>query len=436
MRVLFTVHKLPPESLGGTEIYTRSLARMLAALGHEVSIFAPSSAVAGPATLLDEDGVRLQRVPLPATRMHENAAAQFWHTFRDRRFEREFRRYLAETNPDVVHFQHVQGLSARLIALAQGMPRFATLHDYWYFCANSQLVRPDRAPCDGPSPGCRNCVDCATARADLSALRLLRPLVALPLDYRNRYLHGLAQQIDQFFAPSAFLRERYIGQGFPAEKIRVLENGMDLNRLAAGTSLPAFEPPARPHFGFLGTLAWQKGAHVLVDAFNRLPADIGSLSLYGSDSAFPDYAAALRTAVEHPNVTIHPPVAYTEVGNVLRTFDALVVPSLWYENSPLVIQEAYALGVPVIASRLGALAEKVEDKRTGRLFGAGNSAELAEVLLTLSRHPELLAAYRLYLPRPPSMEEHARELVESYTRRLATIPTRPVPGTARKAAAQ
>ena len=413
MRILFTVHKLPPESLGGTEIYTRSLARMVAALGHEVAIFAPSTAVDRPTTFADQDGVTLHRVPAAAP--SENVAAQFWHTFRNQRFERAFRATLTEFRPDVVHFQHVQGVSARMIALAHGVPRLATLHDYWYFCANSQLVRPDRSPCSGPSAGCRNCVDCATARADLAPLRMLRPVVALPLDYRNRVLRALTAQIDRFFAPSAFLRDRYVEQGFPAERMRVIENGMDLARLTAARDIQsetALFP--RPHFGFLGTLAWQKGAHVLVDAFNRLPPEIGSLFVYGSDSAFPEYAAALHTAIEHPNVRISPPVAYDDVGSVLRSFDALVVPSLWYENSPLVIQEAYAVGVPVIASRLGALIEKVEEKRTGRLFTAGNSAELAEVLLTLCHHPELLAAYHLQLPRPPSMEEHARELLAEY----------------------
>ena len=415
LRIAFVVHKLPPESLGGTEVYTRSLARALAAQGHKVQIFAPSATVAQTETVVEADGVEITRAPLPTSRATENPAAQFWHTFRDRTLESHFAHFVQQARPDVVHFQHVQGVSARLIELAAGRPRFATLHDYWYFCANSQLVRPDRSPCGGPSAGCRNCVDCATARADLAPLRALRPLVALPLAWRNQLLRNATAQIDHFFAPSAFLRDFYVDQGFDGTRIQVIENGMDLTRLRAGAET-ARTPTPGLRVGFLGTLAWQKGPHVLVDAFNRLPDDTtATLTLHGSADAFPDYAATLRASIRHPNITLADPVRYDDVGRVLRTFDLLVVPSLWYENSPLVIQEAYALGIPVLASDLGALAEKVDDTRTGRLFPPGDAHALAILLNEISAHPDVLSTWRRQIEPPPAMEEHAAELAATYT---------------------
>ncbi|MEJ5198208.1 MAG: glycosyltransferase, partial [Anaerolineae bacterium] len=168
MPIAFTVHKYLPDSLGGTEIYTWSLARALAAAGQEVYVFYPLAGIAADEARTEHEGVHLWRVPLPPTRATENPAAQYWHTFRDTAIEAEFERFLAAVRPDVVHFQHVQGVSARLIALARGRPRIVTLHDYWYFCANSQLVRPDRSVCSGPDWGAK-CVDCAVARADLRA---------------------------------------------------------------------------------------------------------------------------------------------------------------------------------------------------------------------------------------------------------------------------
>lgn len=411
MRIALTVHKYPPAALGGTEVYTASLAAALTRAGHTVHVFYPEAGLAQTAHGTGPGGEQLWRVPLPTSRAGENPAAQFWHTFRDRGIEAEFTRFLRATQPDVVHFQHVQGVSARLIGLAAGRPRVATLHDYWYFCANSQLIRPDHAPCAGPSPGCRNCVDCATARADLAPLRALRPLVALPLAYRNRVLRDAAAQIDRFIAPSAFLRAQYAGQGFPSERITVIENGMDLRRLA-GEALPA--PAVRPHFGFLGALAWQKGVHVLIDAFNRLPPDAASLTIFGSERAFPEYGAQVRALVRHPQIRFAGALPFDAVGGALRSLDALVTPSLWYENSPLVIQEAYAVGVPVIASRLGALEEKVQDGVTGRLFAAGDAAALAEVLGGIARAPEQLAEYRRNLPPPPDIDSHAAVLAGLY----------------------
>ena len=412
MRIAFTVHKYPPESLGGTEVYTWSLAKTLATGGHEVHVFYPLAGITPAEVRVERDGVHLWRVALPDDRATEGPARQYWHTFRDSAIESAFETFLAETRPDVVHFQHVQGVSARLIALAAGRPRVMTLHDYWYFCANSQLIRPDRQVCAGPKLGW-NCVDCATARADLQRLRAFRPLLALPFAYRNAYLRRLIAGIDRFIAPSRFLRDRYIRQGFPASRITVLENGLDTARFAAADATALPPPPGKPHFGFLGSLAWQKGVHVLVEAFNRLPAD-AALTIYGSETVFPEYAAQVRALARHPNIRFAGPLDYRQVGAALRQLDCLVVPSLWYENSPLVIQEAYAVGVPVVASRLGALIEKVQDGRTGYLFAPGDSADLARVLQQIVDQPERLADLRANVRLGPNMQEHARQLVALY----------------------
>ena len=119
---------------------------------------------------------------------------------------------------------------------------------------------------------------------------------------------------------------------------------------------------------------------MLVEAFNRLPEAAAALTIYGSETAFPDYAAEVRTLAAHPNIRFAGPLDHRHVGAALRQMDCLVVPSVWYENSPLVIQEAFAMGLPVIASRLGALAEKVQDGRTGYLFAPGDSADLARAV--------------------------------------------------------
>lgn len=413
MRILFTVHKYPPESLGGTEIYTMTLARALYALGHTVTVFYPSPSATMITDFIGPDGIRIWQVPLPTTRRTEDPARQFWHTFRDQAIEGAFVECVRIITPDLIHFQHVQGVSARLIELAAGYPKVITLHDYWYFCANSQLIRPDRQPCGGPSFGNWNCVDCATARADLAWLRAARPLVALPFAARNRYLRRMADQVDHVIAPSEFLRQQYIAQGWSAAKISMVENGMDRQRLVNAPVDAVPTPPARPHFGFIGSLAWQKGIHVLIEAFNQLPATT-ALTIYGSDQAFPDYGAQLRALATHPHIRFAGSIAYEEVGAALRQLDALVVPSLWYENSPLVIQEAYVMGVPVIASDLGALPEKVIDGVTGRLFPPGDSGALVALLQAFVNEPAALKALRAGITPPPTVEAHASRIAALY----------------------
>jgi glycosyltransferase involved in cell wall biosynthesis len=421
MRIAFVVHKFPPHSVGGVETYSWSLARALAELGHELHVFYPLAGISASTSRVERDGIHLWRVALPASRSNEGPIKQFWHTFRDTAIEASFRDFLATTQPDMVHVQHVQGVSAELIALAQGRPRIVTLHDYWFFCANSQLLRPDGQVCMGPRWGW-NCVDCLTVRQDLRRLRTLRPLVALPLAYRNLYLRRVMGTVPLLLAPSEFLRQQYIAQGFPAKRIQQIELGLDRQRLgvSANENSPGLAKSSRTlergpelSFGFLGALAPHKGVHVLVEAFNLLPAH-ASLTIYGGGAAFPEYVAQLRGAAANPKIHFAGPLPHTRIGEALARLDCLVVPSVWYENSPMVIQEAYGAGIPVVASRLGALAEKVRDGETGRLFTAGDSSDLARVLRDLIAEPQQLDIWRANIRPAPTMQQHAQEMLEAY----------------------
>jgi len=322
-------------------------------------------------------------------------------------------------NPDIVHIQHLQNVSARIIRLAAGRPRLLTLHDYWYFCANGQLIRPDRHPCPGPRNGW-NCVACAADKAGRPGLRYLRPLVALPFGLRNLYLKNLAKEIDQFLSPSEFLRQQYMGHGYPGEKIRVLVNGLDAKRIEKA---PREDPcvvkrsdlpqSVNLHLGFIGSIAWQKGVRVLVEAFEQLPPNV-AVTIYGDMNVFPDYAEQMSQMAPHPRLRFAGAVPYDQVGMALRQLDALVVPSVWYENAPLVIQEAYGVGIPVIASRLGALTEKVQDGVTGLLFEAGNSADLARVIMSLVDDPTQLQRLAANIVPGPSMDDHVGQLLDIY----------------------
>ena len=410
MRIAYIVHKFPPESVGGTEIHTWSLARHLVASGHEVHVFYPMPNLAPNEARIEQDGIRLWRVSGPTARREGSLPAQFWHTFRNREYEIEFSRFLTEVRPDIVHFQHLQGVSTRLTRLAEDRPRVLTLHDYWHFCANSQLIRPDGSICDGPKLGWR-CVDCAAEAVDAPWLRLLRPFAGLPFAYRNSYVRRCLKDIDLFLTPSEFSRQLHIDQGFPQERIRVLEHGLDASRLVSSSTNLA-PPTARPHFGFLGSIAPQKGVHVLIEAFNQLP-EVAALTVYGDDSVFPSYAARIKAMARHPHVRFAGPLDYRRIGDALRDLDFLVVPSLWCETFCLVAQEAHAMRVPVVASRLGAL-QRIRDGEDGRLFAAGDSEDLARVLLELLDAPEIRARLQARIEPPPTLEQQAWRLLSFY----------------------
>ncbi len=129
---------------------------------------------------------------------------------------------------------------------------------------------------------------------------------------------------------------------------------------------PATRQPRGPRdttlrIGFVGTLVWHKGVHVLLDAVRQLPPTAWELNIFGSTETFPDYVAEL------PRAAAGLPVAFTgafdreRAADVYAQMDVLVVPSLWLENSPLVIHEAFMAGVPVVAARMGGIADLVTD---------------------------------------------------------------------------
>lgn len=413
MRIAYVVHQFPPHSVGGTEVYTWGLARAIAAMGHEVHVFYPLRGANIQNAHVCQDGLHLWRVPM-ADR-GTNPVSAFWHTFRNGALEADFGRFLTATDPDLVHFQHLQGVSARLLSLAAPRPRVVTLHDYWYFCANSQLIKPDGSLCAGPRGGWR-CSTCGAARAGVAFHRALQPALAIPFLYRNRFLRRQMHEVECYVAPSNFVRDVYVQEGWPAERIIVIEHGLDRSRLGGADQLSSVF--ARPHFVFLGSIAWQKGVHILIQAFNELP-ESASLTIYGDVTLFPDYVARLQALVRHPHVRFAGPLDHHSIGDALRTADYVVIPSLWHETFCLVAQEAHGARVPVIASRLGALQERVRDGIDGRLFRAGDRKDLERVLRDLITHPEYRERYAGRINEPPSMEQHAERLVALYGELLA-----------------
>ncbi len=420
MRIAFVVHQYPPEHIGGTEVYTASLARCLAEQGHEVHVFYPRrGAHPGEPAHTVQGGVHLWRALLPAR--PADPWGQFWQSVRNARVERTFRAFLAAVQPEVVHFQHLQNVSVRLPRLARSRPQVLTLHDYWYLCPNGQLILPNRTLCPEGPPRPGRCAQCALGRLGQTLSRAFAPLLAPLLAWRNDYVKRSLAPIGLFLTPSAFAREVYIRGGWAAERIRVFELGLDPARLVQRA--PIARGPYRLHLGYLGAIAWQKGVHVLIEAFSSLPSD-AALTLYGDTSTFPGYATSLREAARrHPGIRFAGLAPSEAVGDILRQFDYLVVPSLWRETFGMVVQEAEAVGTPVIASRIGAL-QRIRDGVSGRLFEPGDAQGLARILRELYDHPEQRALYQAHLTAGPLLADQAQRLVEIYR---ALLEGRPLP---------
>lgn len=423
MRILLVTHKYPPYSLGGVEVYTRHLARALSA-EHQIAVFfrhdeggAPPGAPPFAEQDTTVDGILLRQVALNPGGWHASIAGEFVGTFLNHEVAASFCRFLDRFEPDLVHFQHVMALSARLLPLTRqwGIPALLTLHDYWFLCGNSQLIWPDGQTCRGKALG-MNCVRCAAAARFPSPLAtVLRPALAPLFFYRDRVVRQAALQAQRFIAPSHFLIEQYVSAGFPAERFVYLENGLPLDHIRRAADRDRPPGPAAPlRVTFLGSLAWQKGVHILVEAFAGLPPGIARLRIWGDPGIFPEYTGQLRDVLPNPQGVLMGRVENKRVGEVLANSDVVVVPSLWYENSPIVIQEARAAGVPVVASDHGALSEKVRHGVDGLLFPPGDVVALRQALQRLVDEPDLLPHLRRNIPPVVQMQDHVAELESIY----------------------
>lgn len=448
LRILLVAHSFPPETWAGTEVYTLELARELRRRGHEVFIVHRCADRTKANYALDcreWDGFQVFRI---ANHLEYSGIAE---TYSNEAIEEKFRWVLGTVHPEVVHFQHALHLSTGCLRIAResGAAVLLTLHDYWFICPKVQLIRPDHSLCRLRRPGL-GCVACSNGRT--AAIRfgkavtpvmgpVLRALVraygalvrrtpqigrrllndAVALERRSKVILSDLAAADLLLAPSPFLRDRYVGHGVPPGRIVVCRNGVGVRQLRGVHRSPS----DRLRVAFTGSLVWWKGLDVLIEAFNRLPRGRARLDIYAdheSNPAVRSYHRELTSRVRVLDVTFHGGYSSERLPAIYSEIDVLVVPSLWYENSPLAVQEAFAAGAPVVASRLGALPGLVRDGVDGLLFQPGDPEDLARVLKRLLDEPNLLAELRSNSPRVKDVEEHADELLIHYRQFLGRIP--------------
>ena len=414
MHILQVVHQFPPEHIGGTEYYTQWLSREMIKQGHDVSIFHRGSGTQAKLQCREEDGIRIwtaQNGPMTPNR-------RFLATFGNAVLTQAFTDVLEKEKPDLVHIQHLMGLPRRIAdeIRAAGIPYVVTLHDYYYFCANAQLITNyDDSLCDGPN-WWLNCGRCAVARAGQTRAGLLAPSLAPILGVRNRWLRAVLSQAACVIAPTQFVKNIYGKANISTKNIRVITHGIPKPDEAQIEQIHARKyyekPPLR--LGYIGGIDWQKGLHVLVTAVNQLPHDTIHLTIYGDTKTNPAYVETLNSMIQHANIHFAGRIPRDQIWSALAEIDLIAIPSLWYETSSLIIQEAFAADVPVMASRLGGMVEKIENNVNGLLVDPGSIVHWQQQLSLLIDNPNKLAQFRNHIPYVQSIAEHVDDIESVY----------------------
>lgn len=411
MRILQVVHQYPPDDIGGVELHTQALARSLARRGHTLSVFYRRSQ--------EGTGVEQRREGDVTVWAAWNGIVQptrrLLSTFKEDALLGAFRQVLDESAPDLVHIHHLMGLPVAIANLVheRGIAIVLTLHDYWWLCANAQLLTNDTEEvCEGPKLWI-NCGRCALARMGRDDALWLAPAFAPIFAARNWQLRHVAEMAERIIVPTQFTFNLFREMGLAPAKLTVVPHGIALPE--------GWVPPPRTdelagtlRIAYVGGIAWQKGIHVLIEAVNLLPADGVTLTIYGNGDAFPEYTAQLQALASHPGIRFAGSIPNQQLLPALARADVLVVPSLWYETAALIIQEAFAAGIPVIASDIGALRERVRHGEDGLLVPPNNAAALRDALLKLLHDSSRLVRLRNGIRSVRSVEDQVMETEAIY----------------------
>lgn len=434
-------HSFVPHVFAGTEVYAYKLSKQLLQR-HKVFVFFRIKDFRKKEYLIERGNLEgLETYSLNHTLRF---CRSFAGTYKDEAIDKAFGRLLDEIRPDVVHIHHLLFLSHGIVSeiKKRKIPVLYTLHDYWLICYRGQLIRNGAVVCGGGNNA--ECKDCLRyllsirkyALYSYSVLKKCLPprlleLVkgvypALSADRSLKEIEGLNESagsiytmIDVFMAPSHFIRERFISQGLAADKILYSPYGLDQRSF-----MPAQKNKSGVFtFGYLGTLLPAKGADILIAAFRGIRNAQVRLLLYGKLSSYSGFEFYLRelkrAAVGDSRISFKGPYDNKEIARVLSGMDTLVVPSVWPENAPLVIQEAFLAKVPVIASRIGGIPELVTDGVNGLLFNPGDADDLRSKMQYIIDNPQILDKFRENSPPVKSIEENARELEAIYVELIA-----------------
>jgi GT2 family glycosyltransferase len=446
-RVLHVVHGWPPWSHAGTELYAAWLVRRQAE-HREVTVFGriadPARARLGIGDALElvDGGARVRLL----VRNFDERDPRSRNALASRPVERDFARLLAEVRPQLVHVHHLAGHAASLPAMARrrGIPLLYQVQDWWTPCARANLCDSARRLCSGPAPG--KCAACLPLTGLPPAPAWNRLLYRYRAAATRRALRGAAAYV----MGSRFIHDSYLRLGLlrPGDPVHVLPYGIELVPPARRPDGPGRPPGGPLRCGVIGSILPHKGIHVAVAAFRGIDPRSARLTVWGDPAIDPGYARELAAlgarrggqagdaAVPGPGdsaVTLAGPFEEACKAAVFAELDVLIVPSLGLESFGLVAREALHHGVPVIASRRGALPELFPDagphlapgggEGAGALFEPGDAADLRRWIDRLIADPEVLESWRRQVPPVKGADEHAEEIEKVYRAILAGTST-------------
>lgn len=417
MHILKIIHGYPPDYNAGSEVYSQSVCDQLSRQ-HTVSILTREENPYKP-----EFFIRKSEQPSGLTIYYINIP-RGKDGYRHAKLDAAVSDLVSELRPDVAHIGHLNHLSTGIVDVLheRNIPIVFTLHDFWLMCPRGQFLQTNFGKnkfyqlCDGQEDG--KCAD-KCYRALFTGSNEEEDF-----DYWKQWVHSrmketrsIIDKVSLFIAPSNYLLSRFVNEfSVPKEKIIYLDYGFPTHYLR-----PVFQNKRDEFtFGYIGTHTHAKGVNILIESFNKVKGNV-ALKIWGrengqSTKALKELAKECLNPVQFAGEYINKNLA----GTVFSNTDCIVVPSIWMENSPLVIHEAQACKVPVITSDAGGMSEYVQHMKNGLLFQHRSVEDLADKMQYAYDNPDVMnrLGQTGYLYSSdgavPAIEDHCKALVDLY----------------------
>lgn len=446
MRILQIAHGFFPDNIAGTEVYTYNLSRELAKR-HDVCILHRIGDLKIKEYDISQtnfDGVKVYRI-----NNNFRHCSSFEMTYRDPSIADKLAEIIQEIKPDLAHIQHFLYLSAEIVRVLKkrNIPLVFTLHDYWLLCPQGQLLRKDLKVCDNQDSA--KCLDCIEHQLAIKKnvfryyyfFKKILPEYLVQsiknrylglakstfltdekakekLNQRREYMKDICDSINLFISPSRFLREKFIEFGIPQEKIILSRYAFNLDYFLDSQK----HRSSKLRFAFIGNIMPSKGLHVLIQAFNKMSNEKAELKIYGRVYSYKGllsgYLKELKQLARNKDIRFMGSFDNRNINSIFKEIDVLVVPSVWPENSPLVIQEASASKTVVLASNIGGIPELITDGKNGLLFSPASVSDLYEKMKDLIEHPDKIDEIKNSILPPEDIKSASQELEKIYSRLL------------------
>lgn len=386
-RILQIIHDFPPQSFSGTELYTLNFSKELEKRGHEVTVLYP---------VYDstKESLKFEETEFEGLKVIQFNVFQPGKKNSDilnNEFDAPFRVFLQKHDFDIVHIQHLFGLSANWVGIVKkaGLPVLMKIDDMYLYCRQGHLMYKNQSSCSGPDSldKCYECTFAAKSSDDPEYIASIFYYLAL----RREVLAGMFQQVDFVHTPSYFLKDTCIANNLNNQEFHVIPTGVSPFEIQKRKKEPGIV-----RIGFMGEIEIRKGIGIFLEAIERANSKMGmkkqaslQFKIYGRHFNDGLYNSMCAKVNDFQNATYLGSFSPEDRPLIFSEIDLLVMPSLG-ENYPFILREALYAGVPVVATAIAGVPEIINVGENGFLIPPGDVDALSELFVEIAHTPACL----------------------------------------------